>query len=145
MELRFTSLNQPFEDFGFLYDLSKLKNMPEDQILKHCNDLHNVLRVGESSDWKSPFELYEELNTLIPNLPNFIIDVKQLLSYITENSLKEIYPNIYIVIRILLTIPVSTASAERSFSKLKLIKKYLRNTMSQESFGCFINRIRYGI
>ncbi|XP_069963873.1 zinc finger MYM-type protein 1-like [Bactrocera oleae] len=95
-------------------------NMRE-QILKHCNDLHNVLRVGESSDFQ-PFELYEELNTMIPNLPNFIKDVKQLLSYITENSLKEIYPNIYIVIRILLTIPVSTASAERSFSKLKLIK-----------------------
>ncbi len=103
--------------------------MPREQILKHCNDLHNVLRVGESSDFQ-PFELYEELNTMIPNLPNFIKDVKQLLSYITENSLKEIYPNIYIVIRILLTIPVSTASAERSFSKL--IKNYLRNTMSQE-------------
>ena len=34
--------------------------------------------------------------------------------------------------RILLTIPVSVASAERSFSKLKLIKSYLRSTMSQE-------------
>ena len=87
--------------------------------------------MGESSDFQ-PFELFEELKTMIPNLPNFIIDVKQLLSYITENSLKEIYPNIYIVIRILLTIPVSTASAKRSFSKLKLIKNYLRSTMGQE-------------
>ncbi|GFT16091.1 hypothetical protein TNCV_3316161 [Trichonephila clavipes] len=31
----------------------------------------------------------------------------------------------------MLTVPVSTASAERSFSKLKLIKTYLRSTMSQ--------------
>ena len=59
-------------------------------------------------------------------------DVKELLQYLTENNLKEIYPNIYIVIRILLTVPVSTASAERSFSKLKLIKSYLRSTMGQE-------------
>ena len=28
--------------------------------------------------------------------------------------------------------PVTTASAERSFSKLKLIKNYLRSTLSQE-------------
>jgi hypothetical protein len=31
-----------------------------------------------------------------------------------------------------LTIPVSTASAKRSFSKLKIIKNYLRNAMTQE-------------
>ncbi|GFX33083.1 hypothetical protein TNCV_5042511 [Trichonephila clavipes] len=32
----------------------------------------------------------------------------------------------------MLRVPVSTASAEKSFSKLKLIKTYLRSTMSQE-------------
>ena len=69
---------------------------------------------------------------MIPNLPDFINDVKEPLQYLTENNLKEIYPNIYIVIRILLTVPVSTASTERRFSKLKLIKSYLKSTMGQE-------------
>jgi len=32
----------------------------------------------------------------------------------------------------MLTIPLSVASAQRSFSKLKLIKSYLRSTMSQQ-------------
>ena len=35
-------------------------------------------------------------------------------------------------LQILLTIPVTVAFAERNFSKLKLIKSYLRSTMSQE-------------
>ena len=42
------------------------------------------------------------------------------------------YPNVSIAYRILLTVPVTVASAERSFSKLKLLKNYLRSTMSQE-------------
>jgi hypothetical protein len=42
------------------------------------------------------------------------------------------FPNACIAYRILLTIHVTVASAKRNFSKLKLIKSYLRSTMSQE-------------
>jgi hypothetical protein len=35
-------------------------------------------------------------------------------------------------LRILLTIPATVSSAERSFSKLKLVTNYLRSTMSQD-------------
>lgn len=42
------------------------------------------------------------------------------------------YPNILIAYRVMLTIPVSVASAERSFSKLKLIKSYMRSSMSED-------------
>ena len=44
----------------------------------------------------------------------------------------ESFPNACIAYRILLTISVTVASAERSFSKLKLIKSYLILTTSQE-------------
>jgi hypothetical protein len=42
------------------------------------------------------------------------------------------FPNALIAYRILLTIPLTVASAERSFSKLKLLKSYTRSTMKQE-------------
>ena len=47
----------------------------------------------------------------------------------------ECYPNFYVALRTFLTIPVTVASAERSFSKLKLIKTFLRSTMSQSKLS----------
>ena len=48
----------------------------------------------------------------------------KVLEKIFSYSVDDIYCcNMSIVLRILLTMPVTTASAERSFSKLKLIKK----------------------
>ena len=39
-------------------------------------------------------------------------------------------PNMTVVLRIFLTMSISVASCERSFSKLKLVKTYLRSQMS---------------
>jgi hypothetical protein len=43
----------------------------------------------------------------------------EIFEYITK---MDCYPNISIAYRILFTVPVIVASAERSFSKLKLLK-----------------------
>jgi len=131
IDTRFTALTKYYNNFGFLYEINNLKSLSNDELLKHCNDLGVVLQDGESKDIKS-FDLYEELQLLVPNLPNSIKDANQMIQYIIKNELEDIYPNVYIAIRIMLTVPVSTASAERSFSKLKLIKNYLRNSMKQE-------------
>lgn len=44
---------------------------------------------------------------------------------------KDIYPNIYFLFKILVTLPVSTTTPERSFSTLKRLKSYCRNSMNE--------------
>ena len=44
---------------------------------------------------------------------------------------RDIFPNIRVLLQIFLTIPCTTASVERSFSGLKLLKSYVRNRCGQ--------------
>jgi hypothetical protein len=47
------------------------------------------------------------------------------LKYLAKFPLFDVFPNLWIALRNLLTLPVSVASGERSFSRLKLINNYL--------------------
>jgi len=62
-------------------------------------------------------------------LPDKPMSAMEIFEFVTE---VDCYPNISIAYRILFTMPVTVASAERTFSKLKLVKNYLRSIMSQE-------------
>ena len=58
-------------------------------------------------------------------------DPLELLQFIQKFNLADSLPNVVILLHIFLTTAVSVASCERSFSKLKLIKSYLRSSMGQ--------------
>ena len=47
---RFTALTEYYNNFGFLCDINNLKSLPNNELLKHCNDLGLVLQDGESKD-----------------------------------------------------------------------------------------------
>ena len=55
-----------------------------------------------------------------------------LLTSIYEKRAENLYSQICVCLRIFLSIPVSVASNERSFSKLTLIKDCRRSTMTQQ-------------
>ena len=55
-----------------------------------------------------------------------------LFEHLIENNRFTTFPNVFIALRIYLTMPITAASGERSFSKLKLIKTYLRSIIAQE-------------
>lgn len=128
---RFTQLGKISATFGFLYDITKLNRSSTQEILNVCLNLERILTGPDDSKDIDAYELCSELKIISqivsPNLPPL-----KLMEYICEKGLQNNYPNLFIALRILQTLPVNVASGERSFSKLKLIKTYIRNKMTQE-------------
>lgn len=56
----------------------------------------------------------------------------ELVQEFQKNELKIPFRQIYLCLKLYLTVPVSTAEGERSFSVLKLLKDSLRTTILQE-------------
>jgi len=63
------------------------------------------------------------------SLPKMSMSTVEILEFIKAVNC---YSNVSIAYRILLTMLVTVTTVERSFSKLKLFKNYLRSKMSQE-------------
>ncbi|XP_010501913.1 PREDICTED: zinc finger MYM-type protein 1-like [Camelina sativa] len=124
------SLESRYEQtFGFLFDLKKLKLSNDDTLKTSCVNLEAALRNDMVSDIVGE-ELLLERQVLREVIPKEVQKPIEVLDFLKR--MQGCYPNTEIAYRILLTIPVSVATAERSFSKLKLIKNYLRSTVSQE-------------
>jgi len=124
---------EQFEEYGrifrFLFDLRKLKSASDDGLKAACINLETSLKHGDSSDVDGN-HLFLELKVLKELLPTEITKAIEVLNFLKK--FEGCYPNTWIAFRVMLTVPVSVASAERSFSKLKLIKSYSRSTMSEE-------------
>lgn len=134
IEERFDLLNAHNESFGFLNDIYSLMSVDRKTKMKYCADLQIKL--------SDPTKKENDINALdlcdeIENLAPYITETKNMnastvLDYLFSHDLHNLFPNITVALRIFLSIPVTVASGERSFSKLRLIKNYLRSTMSQE-------------
>ncbi|WZZ83715.1 zinc finger MYM-type protein 1 isoform X1 [Brassica napus] len=129
LETRFDQLQGYEKTFGFLFDFKKLKLAEDDKLMVSCANLEVFLKHGNCSDIDGD-DLFLELKLLRGGLPEGITKAAGILEFLKRRE--SCYPNTWTAYRIMMTIPVSVASAERSFSKLKLIKSYLRSSMSQE-------------
>lgn len=125
---RFHQIRDYSTTWSFLFNLKNIP--PREELIKHCADLQIILTVDLKSDIDGNM-LCDELIGFQTFLQGEVVTPVQGLNFIKQHNIQELYPHIWVALRILLTIPVSVASGERSFSKLKLIKTYLRSTMSQ--------------
>ncbi|XP_039023725.1 zinc finger MYM-type protein 1-like [Hibiscus syriacus] len=121
-------VESPEESFRVNYFLVVLKSLDDNELKECCVHFHSTFSHGNSSDVDLD-DLFSELKVLQMTLPTELLSAIEILKFV---KFADCYPNASIAYRILLTVPVTVASAERSFSKLKLIKTYLRSSMSQE-------------
>ena len=92
-----------------------MRQLNDDDLLKCCMDLDLALSSESSRDLDGA-DLCAELNIFRETVPESVKTAMQCLQYLW--TIRDSFPNTAIAYRILLTIPVRVASAERSFSKI---------------------------
>ena len=93
-------------------------------------------------DLQETFEFYEEFLECPPSAA--VVETRMWKQYLTRKNIvpknvtdaidmcpKNTFPNVNTLLKILATLPVSTSTAERTFSCMKRIKTYLRNSIGQ--------------
>ncbi|XP_071518363.1 uncharacterized protein [Panulirus ornatus] len=132
MDEKFTRLHDTDAKFGFLLDVEGLcYSVDSNDIKKKCEGFCELY----SSDIDGQ-QLYEEIldcRTLMSSHTNIkITQPEELLKFIVQYGDDSVIPILRISIQTMLSIAVSIASCERSFSKMKLMLSYLRASMGQD-------------
>ncbi|XP_048344871.1 uncharacterized protein LOC125428571 isoform X2 [Sphaerodactylus townsendi] len=132
MNERFTRLHSIDTNFGFLLDVEKLCYGTDIQDLQEkCVNLGNFY--SSEVDGQKLYQDILDCRMLLTGRDGLrISSPEQLLEFIVQFGDEFTFFNLIVATKILLTIAVSIASCERTFSKLKLILSYLRSSMGQQ-------------
>ena len=130
------------ETFKFLMSIEKLiVDAANGDIPQEIDEMFSKCIEGDL-DVKQLFKELGMLSSVVKSINPLIKKVTSLKTVIevinSTDNLKNIYCNLHILIKLYLTVPLSNASAERSFSALRRIKSYMRNRLNQEHLNHFM-------
>ncbi|XP_050540317.1 uncharacterized protein LOC126904955 [Daktulosphaira vitifoliae] len=120
LEQRFANHKIKFNNFQSLFDSEE----NEDKFIQLDDNYKDDLEFINHSILSTEYNLWQRILKNMEKKPE-----NALQAMIVCN--KEMYPSVFKLLQILATLPVSTASNERTFSNLKRNKTYLRNTMTE--------------
>lgn len=105
----------------------------EDEVSEECGQLQRKYPEIFTCSFTNQFHLILDLIKMKHELKENM-SVRGLLEHIIKNYsyMEADISEVYTVFLLFFTLPVTVASLERSFSKLKLIKNCMRSTISQE-------------
>ncbi|XP_074302790.1 uncharacterized protein LOC141634894 [Silene latifolia] len=129
LKKRFEQYKEYENIFGFMFSTDKLCSVDDSMLESCCINLENALRSKDESDVDG-HSFYLDLQFFKEFIPKEKMGPLEIIKLMKKVG--DCFLNAMTAYRILLTILVIVPSAERSFSKLKLLKSYLRSTMSRD-------------
>lgn len=106
--------------FGFMCN----ENLSELNIKESAKKFHDIYSEDIEEEFPDEFLQFNEFVTKD-------LQPIQKLKLIKSLNIEQTFPNVEVALRIMLSIPISNCSSERSFSVLKRIKNRMRSSLSQ--------------
>ena len=127
---RFQSFNVINSRFGFLIP-TNLASLTDDALCKAATDFSNIYERDVSTDIVGQLLSLRACSIQLKALKS----PRDVLKFIVENKLQSMLSDVVTAYMLYLTLSVTVATCERSFSKLRLIKNYLRSSCGQDQLS----------
>jgi len=126
-----TLLIEEYQQFIRNYEeIENTRQLPKTfRSLNLCNEYNDDEFSQVDLNLEDEFEDTDNISQDVSNKPKNMATVLELFQLFCSANLNAVFPTLYMLLKICVTLPVSSCSVERSFSKLKLLKTKLRSTM----------------